>query len=720
MRTVIHFLLTNILWITFTLTPIAEIHALDLNNIEQQTLNDLDIKLGNSKEELESNLEEIKQVIGDEKQDELKEKGEDLIADKKEELKEKTDEIKDNVNDAKEDIKEQVAQEKAKLMKRIEEEKKILTSAAKNEFIPGMGLSLFSLMAATIIGPLMAFLCIDQTSVKIYTATATYYLIKELSSWKKMKVGMMVTMKRLETVDISENKSLRENLNNGVGFARSQLDFMDAQLKLLEEGFEAIEKKSENAKIAAFGFAAAGGAALLETYVFDGGLCKGWTQNDIEDPKLKLQDLLNLVIPPAYAGNEKQLDYAGDIDKLGIVVGGLVTSAFVALIYKSYFPGAKSFLKLGGTRSALFLANSAIAMIASQKLKKASEIYLGRIKELKGLSQQLRKHLEKGATFAETLLSKLDKLGKMAEKYGIVAPKNLSDMTVTELKDFADQIETQAKDQLTNLDKDLIKDVKESLGIKTTYQAPLKFPHYISLSTFLFSLITSQAQASECYGKSGNFDFREDPSCLCRNQKTCQKLDLEPLKKDPNNFYNIFMKNFKNMADSTFFGAEKQEQQFKQNVMAIGPKIQLVNQQLKKTINQNLMKDNKKPIPFGQIENTINGANQKLLRRSYENAPEIDLKIAKIEAPIIESSPKRLLQKNQQIFSQRTNKTMNKDVLKGIQEKIKREIARLDKMPSQYQKSYQYSNDINNNKDVMIFDIISLRYLKSGRHLFQD
>jgi len=715
-------ILTSLFLIIFSVTcfiaPFQELYALDLTPTEQQTLNDLEIKLGDKKEELEENLKEVEAAIKTENLEDKKEELEAQVDEKKDELENKVEDVKEQAQEQVQNIKDDIAKEKAKLMKRIEEEKRILTNAAKNEFIPGMGLSLFSLMAATIIGPLMAYLCIDQTSVKIYTATAAYYLIKELTSWKKFKAGMMVTMKRLETVDISENKSLRENLKNGVGFVRSQLDFMDAQLELLEEGFEAIEKKAENAKIASFGFAAAGGAALLETYVLDGGLCKGWSKNEVKEP-FELRDLMNLVIAPAYAGNEKQLDYAGDIDKLGIVVGGLVTSAFVALIYKSYFPGAKSFLKLGGTRSALFLANAGIAMLASQKLKKASEIYLNRIKDLKSLSQQLRGKLEMGNTFATTLLNKLDQLGKMAEKYGITAPKKLSEMTITELKDFATTIETQAKDQLSIQDTDLLKDVKQSLGIKTSEVIKKKSMYRFSFIHLMITSFTLDAYAEDCVGKSGRFDFQLDPNCQCRQKKTCKQMDVVPIKSDPNNFYNTFLKNFKGMADSTFYGVDKKEDAFKKNVMLIGPKVQLVNQQLKKSINSNLAKNNKPSVPFGKLESAVTKANNKLLSNTFTKVKPTDSRIATIPQPNIESSPSKLLAQKRTEVSTEKNKIDIK-VLNSIREKIAREIAEMKKKNPQQHKNYQYQNEINNNKDLFIFDIISLRYLKSGQHLYNE
>lgn len=691
----------------FTQTAFAEIN---LSQEEASLLEKLEIKIQDEKESVNEKIEKIESAIkvGEENLEDAKTQGEGIIEEKKDEIESDIADVKDKAKDELENFKKELDSEKEKLKKEIEKEKKILVDTAKREFIPGMGLSLFSLTATAVVAPIMALFCFDQPSVKIYTAGAAYYLFKELSQWKKFKVSMMMTMERIEKVDFNDDKSIRENVSSGKSFLRSQLDFMDGQLDILKNGFEAIEKKAVNAKHVSYAYAAAGGAALLETYFGGGGVCKGLAENHVSPQP----PIFEFLFPSAFANDQKKMDYVGDVDKLGIVMGGLVSAGLVFAIYKGYFPAIKGLLKLGGTRSALFLANSGIALLASKKLKEASKVYLDRINEIKSLIAKLRVKLEEGADKIDRFLDKLDKLGAALVKYGIVLPKKLTEMSVNELKSFIKTIDPKEK-AFESSDINLLEEVKLYLNVKTSHlmkpKRNMRF-NFPLVAIVLHSF--NHAQARECGVQNGQFNILIDESCKCVERKNCVKSKVDPINSNQFKSFNNFLVTFKTMMDGDFHGNTSIKLKYQSNFEKLGPQIPLMNENFKKSVNSNLLKSGKKQIPFDQIEKAIKLRNDQVLEKEYINAQKKDLFDTDFITPTEFNSKQDILKKKNQLISHNKNKDRQRltsreiELLKGIRARL---LA--STQSDQDDVSYKFDDKIEKNTSRNIFEMISKRYM---------
>lgn len=251
----------------FSLTYVSHILAeTEISSEENEVLKELDIKVGESSEELKEDLSEIEDKIS---QSEIDGVNLDELSN--------TEEAEEKLEDFKDGLESTINETKEEIRARLEKEKRILTKAAKQEVIPGMGASMLSLFTTALVGPYMAFTCLDQHSVKLYSAAAVFYMVNELKSWKKFKAGSMLALERVESVNFTSQNSIRENVDKGINFAHGQLDYLEAQLKIAEEGFKAIEKKAKNAKLVSYGYTVAGALALYETIRLDGGICKSST-----------------------------------------------------------------------------------------------------------------------------------------------------------------------------------------------------------------------------------------------------------------------------------------------------------------------------------------------------------------------------------------------------------------------------------------------------------
>ncbi|GAB4010933.1 MAG: hypothetical protein Fur0010_04440 [Bdellovibrio sp.] len=699
----------------------------DLSQEERELLNRIEVRIDDEKEKLEEKIEKIDEVIAAGK-DQLKDRVENLEASvdeiksevegvavegKKGEIEGKLSDLKEKSKNELEKFKKDLDSEKEKLKREIEKEKKILVDTAKNEFIPGMGLSLFSLMATAVVAPLMAYICFDQPSVKIYTAGAAYYLFKELSQWKKFKVGMMMTMERIEKIDFDDNQSIRDNVSSGKSFLRSQLDFMDGQLDILKNGFEAIEKKAVNAKHVSYAYAAAGGTALLETYAFGGGVCKGLGENKTQP----IHPLMEILVPSAIASDEKKMDYAGDIDKLGIVIGGLVSAGLVLAIYKGYFPSIKEMLKLGGTRSALFLANSGIALFASKKLKEASKIYLDRINEIKALVAKLRVKLEEGTDKIDRFLDKLDKLAEALSKYGITSPKKLTDMSVNELKEFVKTIDP-VKSNFDGNDLNLLEEVRLYLNVKTSFHKSNK-PHFKIGFTHLFYYFISQANAKECGFQNGRLNIVLDEKCQCQDKKRCAQSSIDLIKNNQSKSLDGFMISYKAMTDADYHGSDLKNK-YQKVVELYGPQLAAVNEGLKKNINASLVKSGKQSFPFNEIEKAVQLKNNRALNTTYQNVQKRGLFNTKFISADLMQSKNEIKKRKQELtgatdtYKRPSLSARDLKLLKGIREKLMRGISSQN---NAYNVEYNIDESVEKNTSRDIFEMISKRYMLKIREL---
>jgi hypothetical protein len=167
----------------------------------------------------------------------------------------------------------------------------------------------------------------------------------------------------------------------------------------------------------------------------------------------------NFLLPQAFAAKEiiinkdlkdnKLADYAGDLDKLGIIGGA-------AIILISYIAGWKipflsSITATASSRAITFGVQSAIAFAASVNFNKGAKLIIARLDQADELLNQVGGELKLGLDQLVISDETSSKVGNILAKARVVLPKPLNQMTIRETTEFLEG--SDANPKLTTEDK---------------------------------------------------------------------------------------------------------------------------------------------------------------------------------------------------------------------------------------------------------------------------
>lgn len=294
-----------------------------------------------------------------------------------------------------------------------------IESGVTKDLVPGLASSVIGLAFASLLGIVVGVRCYNQPSAITFAGTSGAWVALEVMIWKGFQIRMddIQTLqnatripayieKRVERVKkiISklENDFKAKNLSDFEKYLEAKKPEIDELQTIAEEirvhlktakdrqfgafrslqesielAAETSKKKSRNAKVAAIGYTAASGLAAAESFnIFNGGgTCVGVAKNKmtLKNDSL-IAALLWKLVPSAQAGFAS----VGDLDKIGIPVGGGLAAAYLG--FKQKF--ADKIYNSAVGRGVVFLAMAGIAYLASTKLEKASKFLDKQAKEM--------------------------------------------------------------------------------------------------------------------------------------------------------------------------------------------------------------------------------------------------------------------------------------------------------------------------------------------------
>lgn len=287
------------------------------------------------------------------------------------------------------------------------------------DLVPGLASSVIGLAFASLLGIVVGVRCYNQPSAITFAGTSGAWVALEVMIWKGFQIRMddiqtlqnatkipayiEKKIERVKTIigklendfkaknlsdfekyleakkpEIDELQAIAEEIRVHLKTAKDrQFGALRSLQESLELAAETSKKKSRNAKVAAIGYTVASGLAAAESFnIFTGGgTCVGVTNNDRTSKNDSLiAALLWKIIPSAQAGFAS----VGDLDKIGIPVGGGLAAAYLGFEQKF----ADKIYNSAVGRGVVFLAMAGIAYLASVKLKKAATFLEKQAKEM--------------------------------------------------------------------------------------------------------------------------------------------------------------------------------------------------------------------------------------------------------------------------------------------------------------------------------------------------
>lgn len=285
------------------------------------------------------------------------------------------------------------------------------------ESIPGLLSSTVGLGFAAALGIVVGVRCSTQPSALAFAGTSAAWAGLELLNWNSYKFDM----KKLEKLGSAEEEinkiaqlvhNIQEKIKamephakdlTSINKADGAIDGIDTQLggiksdiiqlreilrsidsnqleafrslyESLRNSADVTKKKSRNAKVAAVGYTAASGLAIMESFNVIGGAGGSCVTEARYHPKHLFMDNLKTLFPKAFALNIS----VGDLDKVGIPIGAGAAAAYLA------FEGqwANAIYSSGMGRSITFGIMAGNAYYASAKLKNSAEFLDKQAKEI--------------------------------------------------------------------------------------------------------------------------------------------------------------------------------------------------------------------------------------------------------------------------------------------------------------------------------------------------
>jgi hypothetical protein len=468
-----------------------------------------------------------------------------------------------------------------------------------------------------------------------------------------------------------------------------------------------------------------------------------------------------LLVKDAFAITEKEekmLNLSGDIDKLGVVVGGIISAGVAWAIYKGHLQSIKKLLEHGWTRAALFSANAGIAFIAGQKMEKAADILLERVDIVQRLLAKLKAYLNKGTVGLEFL----DDLSELAEKLGIPLSKKPNEMSVGEIKDLLKEIDDKKENTLSDEDKKLISDIGSAIdfgaedfnedsileaieggtdkiedtpevqevqegideleekasdtqiNLDTSFSP--KNP-VLKIGWAMGRLLINTSTAATCFRSRRNFDVKIDETCSCQKTKSCKTIKTPLLQNKNLNIINQYNRLLQKSANNFFYGNEKIIDKTLPLLEKNKVKLNKFSKAMQNSLNQKRVTKGLKPFEYDNYVKKITELSYKNSKKVYAQLSPEDRKSfgASMTLPKTKRTPK-LKTPSKRILASLTKKEIN--ILKNVKSKIadlmKKKNSRKSQFVSQVDTTEYVTNEIHQNKEVSIFKIIRSRYIKSA------
>lgn len=459
-----------------------------------------------------------------------------------------------------------------------------------NDLVPGLASSVLGLAFATLLGLVVGIRCYNQPSALAFAGTSGAWVALEMMIWK----GYQIRMDDIQTLQnateyprkieekierakeiiaklesdfkkagvedyesfLAEHQSevdeLKEMAKALRGFLKKAKDEQFGALRSIQESIglaaETSKKKSRNAKIAAIGFTAAAAAATAEAFSLfnNAGTCVGLTYQSPKRIGPLWQLLAQLIIRKTYAGFAS----VGDLDKIGIPIGGGMAAAYLGFEMKF----ADKIYSSATGRGLVFLAMAGIAYLAYSKLAKAAEFLDKQAKELDIFATAVEEKLDSfNVTFSESaqmirelkdkLLPELqeiaESMGKKGgelkellkeEGKGLAQEKldelglneeEVKNLVIEELKfdqnKIVDDLKKQAKEKMEEVDTSGIPNFSGNLTGDLQSTPWINFIN--SVVPDVYAAKSFEAPAS-CFVRTRNY-LSADESCQCRKGNKC-------------------------------------------------------------------------------------------------------------------------------------------------------------------------------------------------------
>ena len=365
------------------------------------------------------------------------------------------------------------------------------TKIAEEELVPGLGAATLDLAFAAFLGIPVAVRCYRWPSAVLFSATAAYWVIKEMSIWGGYKEELAEIGKRDfggeweqalkdTTVDINalsakikelqqlqgegifeqsrdltaKIKDLAEDLRLKLAKYRAivesvgndQLKYFEQVLEMYQLALDTTQKKADNALHAAIGFGSAAALAAAEAaglYGADAGSCAPVAG-------VSSSNWSNYLIPQAVGGDVPLLSSInsdatiGDFDKIGIIGGATLGAAYAAFGLEFLDP----IYRTGVSRAITFSIMAGIAYYAHAKLAAAVEKLQEIAEELKLFLKVVRARFERldGITdnvdaliaWVEELLPKINQLIDILENTYLSAKEKV-ELVKAKLRELQDK-----------------------------------------------------------------------------------------------------------------------------------------------------------------------------------------------------------------------------------------------------------------------------------------
>lgn len=157
---------------------------------------------------------------------------------------------------------------------RVEKEKAELKKDAL-KLGAGYLTSTISLFAATLIAPQAIMVCKTKPSAVIYAGSAAVYVLQEMRNIKILKASQLAEIEVINSVDVDQTKSTKENAKMLEGKVDEQVGYIKAYKNTIDHAVKALKNKAKNAKMVSIGFLASSATAAAEQmdWISGGGAC---------------------------------------------------------------------------------------------------------------------------------------------------------------------------------------------------------------------------------------------------------------------------------------------------------------------------------------------------------------------------------------------------------------------------------------------------------------
>jgi hypothetical protein len=400
----------------------------------------------------------------------------------------------------------------------------------------------------------------------------------------------------------------------------------------------------------------------------------------------------------------KAADFAGDLDKLGIVGGA-------AIHLTAYFMGWKlgfltSIINSGTSRAITFGAQAAIAMLAGKMFENSAKDILGQLDKLDKLMNTVESKLTEGLEFF--ILSDADckNIQKLGDKLGVHSDKLVTEMSIDQAANYFKEMEEKVKTKTEKEKKEFenaLDNFKSKIKDEKTKEDFMKqLTNKVSFLPYLFSFVIESSYA---------YDY----SCLDR--KNCKSITLPRFNHPALTNLNSYLTELESLYSSTFWSnsigsnksldyLDKNNENFKNYRNEL---FKIYNTKSKQNINFEKLEKNLMESELNNINNYLkkipeNDRAKLYALSGYSNSamPQRN-KLSLKEVGILNDLIKRL-ENNPSASEGKKVSSTNKAPSNLVAPESQKE-------ESNENESYDIKLDVIHTQDKNIFEVIHIRYI---------